>query len=35
MVRWVEVRMVTGDLSCKWRIKDRLWYGDDRRRRGV
>lgn len=27
--------MVTGDLSCKRRMKDRLWYGDCKRRRGV
>ena len=27
--------MVTGDFSCKCRMKDRLWYGDCRRRRGV
>lgn len=27
--------MVTEDLSCKRRMKDRLWYGDCKRRRGV
>ncbi len=27
--------MVTGDFSCKRRMRDRLWYGDLRRRRGV
>ena len=26
--------MVTGDFSCKRRMKDRLWYGDFKRRRG-